>query len=348
MRVRNLLVGLVAVLLLPGTASAIPFTSMYVFGDSLSDNGNLYAATGGLIPPYPYYQGRFSNGPVAAELLANQRIAGGASGPNFHDYAYGGATTGVGNVWDGGTPTTAGTGVLTAPFTGTPTVSGQPLPGIATEVADYKTAVGASGADPNGLYMVWGGPDDFLSGGSINVLQSVNNIASAVTTLAGMGAQYILVPNMVDLSKTPRLLGTPLAAGAQLLSNSFDQTLATTIAALNQQLSARVIPFNTAALFNQVLTDPAAYGLTNTTEGYLSCLQANGPAACGDPNQYMFWDDLHPTYTTTKILAAGFARTVPEPGELALMAMGLMVMVALRRRSGLRRADRKAHCATAG
>ena len=43
---------------------------MYVFGDSLSDNGNLFDMTGGLAPPSPpYFDGRFPNGPVWVEHL---------------------------------------------------------------------------------------------------------------------------------------------------------------------------------------------------------------------------------------------------------------------------------------
>ena len=51
-------------------AGAQTYNRLVVFGDSLSDNGNLYAATGGTTPTSPpYYQGRFSNGPVFTELL---------------------------------------------------------------------------------------------------------------------------------------------------------------------------------------------------------------------------------------------------------------------------------------
>lgn len=67
-------IGLAA---LPAAAAAMPST-LYVFGDSLSDNGNLYAytgqanpATGGLAIPVspPYAQGGFTNGPTYAECL---------------------------------------------------------------------------------------------------------------------------------------------------------------------------------------------------------------------------------------------------------------------------------------
>ena len=74
-------------------AAAAPYSAMYVFGDSLSDNGNIPAASG-YRPSAPYYDGRFSNGPVAVEYLANNLGIGAA---DFHDYAVGGATTGLDN-----------------------------------------------------------------------------------------------------------------------------------------------------------------------------------------------------------------------------------------------------------
>src|SRR4051812_8541313 len=75
-------------------ASAGQFTKLVVLGDSLSDTGNLFAATGGAIPPSPYYLGRFSNGPVWVEYLAE------ALDVPFEDYAYGGAKTDEGNLFD--------------------------------------------------------------------------------------------------------------------------------------------------------------------------------------------------------------------------------------------------------
>src|SRR6202041_1516226 len=89
----------VAILLLAITplANASSYSALVVYGDSLSDNGNLYAAIG--YPPSPYFQGRFSNGPVAAEQLAV------ALGVPLLDFAVGGATSGIGNYVDKGTQT---------------------------------------------------------------------------------------------------------------------------------------------------------------------------------------------------------------------------------------------------
>ena len=53
-----------------GSASAQTYSRLVVFGDSLSDNGNLYLISGGTQPPSPpYYQGRFSSGQVWTERL---------------------------------------------------------------------------------------------------------------------------------------------------------------------------------------------------------------------------------------------------------------------------------------
>ena len=44
-------------------ASASAFSNVFVYGDSLSDTGNIFTFSKGAIPPSPpYYHGRFSNG----------------------------------------------------------------------------------------------------------------------------------------------------------------------------------------------------------------------------------------------------------------------------------------------
>jgi phospholipase/lecithinase/hemolysin len=63
----------------PANSAPQPYQELYVFGDSLADIGNDLIATqrAHIDPPIPpstaphrtYYQGRFSNGPVAVEYL---------------------------------------------------------------------------------------------------------------------------------------------------------------------------------------------------------------------------------------------------------------------------------------
>lgn len=56
----------------------------FVFGDSLSDTGNLFQKTAGLLPPSPlYFNGRFSNGALSVEQLAQSLGLSLSSSTNF-------------------------------------------------------------------------------------------------------------------------------------------------------------------------------------------------------------------------------------------------------------------------
>jgi phospholipase/lecithinase/hemolysin len=88
---------------LPGAAvepEASPhasYSTLYAFGDSLSDVGNDYSLSLGVLPtPLIYSDGRFSNGPLWVQDLAKDLGLGAvkASLDGGRDFAYGGAETG--------------------------------------------------------------------------------------------------------------------------------------------------------------------------------------------------------------------------------------------------------------
>jgi phospholipase/lecithinase/hemolysin len=49
---------------------------------------------------------------------------------------------------------------------------------------------------------------------------------------------------------------------------------------------------------------PGAFGLTDVVD---QCYDPSSNTACANPNQYLFWDFVHPTEHVQVILAAGFA-----------------------------------------
>src|ERR1700733_6786807 len=96
-----------------GMASAqSQYSGIVIFGDSLSDPGNIPKFFGLDYPPAPYFQNQFSNGPVYAKYLD---ALFGISTP-LQDYAIGGAETGVGNI--GGLPGNAAIGLPNAGING--------------------------------------------------------------------------------------------------------------------------------------------------------------------------------------------------------------------------------------
>ncbi|MBP7484430.1 MAG: PEP-CTERM sorting domain-containing protein [Aquabacterium sp.] len=57
------------------------------------------------------------------------------------------------------------------------------------------------------------------------------------------------------------------------------------------------------------------------------------PSICANPDNYLFWDGVHPTAAAHQVLGNAFAAAVPEPETYALMLAGLGIVVAARRKA---------------
>ena len=325
-------------LFFPVVAGAAPFTGLYVFGDSLSDTGNVFAITSAahaqnpgvpIIPPSPpYFQGRLSNGPVAVEYLAaNLGLSAAAATTGGTNFAQAGATTGLGNTGDGGT---------------TSSVGALGLQGVLGQVEAYLSKLNGKSADPSALYVVWGGPNDFFDGfgnpafdPNAAIATAIGNLLTSIVSLESAGARHLLLPNLPDLGRTPRALeaGAAVAAGATLLSQAFDSALAGQLATLQGVPGAEVVPFDVLGTFSNVFANPAQFGFSNASD---SCLTPNG--VCADPAGHVFWDDVHPTTGGHRLIgegfasAVGFVAAVPEPHILALFLIGVAALFAGRLR----------------
>lgn len=291
---RKFFTGLFAIAtsLLPVSVSAQSIEGFTVFGDSLSDNGNAFRTTGGLIPPSPpYVNGRFTNGPVWIEDLTT-RLNLTTTTVNF---AFGGATSG-----------TANTLPIPSPL----------FPGVTTQVNAFLQ--NSPTVSPNRAFVVWAGANDYLGGGITNPAIPVGNISSILQRLTAAGAERLVVVNLPDLGKVPGTIGNPAqSAGLTQLSAAHNQGLRTSLQALAQsQPNVSIIPIDVAGLVNEVTTDPARFGFTNVTT---PCIGTG--ANC---DQFLYWDSLHPTARAHRIISEfAFAiltapQTIVPQTEIAL------------------------------
>jgi phospholipase/lecithinase/hemolysin len=80
---------------------------------------------------------------------------------------------------------------------------------------------------------------------------------------------------------------------------------------LSQQYSdVQIFTLDANALYREAITNPAAFGFTNVIGACLS-----GLSACGNPDQFLFWDGIHPTTAAHRILGER-AFSVLEAGRL--------------------------------
>ena len=64
------------------------------------------------------------------------------------------------------------------------------------------------------------------------------------------------------------------------------------------------------------------------------CFDSGVPSLCATPDSYLYWDNIHPTAATHQILGNQMLAAVPEPQTLLMMALGLVGLLAVRRRPG--------------
>lgn len=301
----------VAVSLAPiAWAEQLTYDTMYVFGDSLSDTGNDLIATKaqGFVPAIPpsetpyatYYQGRFSNGPVAVEYLW-VKLIGSAQKPvspflgakrnvtkkGAVSLAFGGSASGMSNLTPGG-------------FS---------VPGLLGQVDMFLAGRGAGRAVTDALYVVWSGANDYIAGLTSSPETVVGNIVSAIQLLHADGARDFLVPNLPDIGSSPLIQarGPATASYFTEVTQAHNVALAHALVGLAASLpNTRIVQLDvygvvrSLALSGTIVASPPQLAVVAQMVA-VDCLFLN-PATCIDvdlhapvPRPFLFWDVLHPT-----------------------------------------------------
>ncbi len=329
------LVALLMLAVAQPLAAQRAFTSFTVFGDSFSDTGNLQDLTGGAIPPSPpYFDGRFSNGLVWTDYFASRIGRPGDANPAFL------TRTNTGNY--------AVAGALTVNPPGAP--AGTP-PSMQQQLGNWATRPGGATVDAAGLYTYFGGANDIrFAGGLAEAAQrnavaiaAAQNLAAGAGALAAAGAQFILLPYIVNLGLTPEAQLNGRSAVLGELSALFNQTLAQELGVLRGAFgSTMFFDLRLDNLFTNVIADAqnggAQYGITDVTR---PCLPPFAPPGASPCDVSLFADALHPTTRGHQLVSdaaynlVAFDRNVavvPEPSTWALMGFGLVSLAAARRK----------------
>ncbi|MEO0535427.1 MAG: SGNH/GDSL hydrolase family protein [Cyanobacteria bacterium P01_A01_bin.123] len=351
--------------LIPLNAIAASFTGLTVLGDSLVDSGNLFNLTSAFsaqgvpaLPPSPPYAQNNSNGPIwidnvgqalglsptlITDLLLDPTIPPPTEGINF---AFSGSLSSDVHILDDDIPPLAAL-----------------LPGFQEQVATFTTLSAAIPPDPNALYVIWVGANDYneaffnpasLGGLSLNELPNAvtDNIIDGLQQINSLGAKNLLVVNLPPLGEAPvadfldNQTQQDISSVLNQLSTAHNELLSAKLSAFSQgQPDANIIPLDVNALFLDILADPAAFGLTNVTDSCLINFQpgVQFEGVCDNPDEFLFWDDVHPTEAAYR-LVSDFALTalndngppasVPEPISVAaLLGMGALGAGILKKHS---------------
>lgn len=262
---------------------------IFIFGDSLSDTGNIFAATGNLFPPSPpYFNGRLSNGPLAVEVLADRL---GLTLNLLTNFAIGGAKTGRENIGD--------IGLIK-------------FGGLLDQIDRFSQRLGSQRANPKALYLVWAGGNDLLNLSTdldTAVTQAVENITTTVTRLAELGAKNIVVVQNPNFGRTPLSLQAGQFETLTQATREFNAELRSTLSALERRSeNLDIILTNLFSLGEEIAQNPVRFGLSNVVDSYLQGLVPRDPTL--DPNRFFFWDQVHPTGRIHDLFATALRQNI--------------------------------------
>lgn len=278
----------VAALSLSTMNVAEAFENIFVFGDSLSDQGNLAAVSEEFQFLYspPYNAGRFTNGLTAVEILADNLEL--SLSPSYHlsgqqlgnNYAIAGARAATQEPID-----------------------------LDTQVNSFLGLNGFT-ANPENLYVVMIGGNDIRLARDTNdgnvVITAATNVAANIEKLIGAGAETILVANAADISEIPETDLIVEASGveatyriAKAYSKLYNESLEDAVDALKDaHPEVKIKKFDLARFIRHTTRKAERYGFTNSEDACWSPETGGFTIGCENGvnmNSYIYFDNIHPT-----------------------------------------------------
>jgi phospholipase/lecithinase/hemolysin len=306
--------------------AARAYDAEYVFGDSLSDNGNAAQTSNDPYPDPPSYHYAYTNGPVAVAVLA-QSLGLPALEPSLWATNF----TDVNGLFPPGF--TSGTNYAFAGATANLVGYANFYWNLPQQVSAYTAHVN-NVADPSALYVIMIGGNDVINatlGGLTDtyLAAGVTSEVTQITTLADDGARNFLIVNVPNVGLIPLLSGIP---GAPTLATSYSQfydaTLQTELDGLALPAGDALHEFNLYDYNATILANAESHGFTNTTDPCYSNAPATDASMTGcslsNIDSFIYWNDVHPTGAVQALWAQGMEQAVPEPTTWSMLIIGFV------------------------
>jgi phospholipase/lecithinase/hemolysin len=296
-----------------------------VFGDSFSDTGNLFAISGGGLPPAPYDSGRFTNGKVWVEFLADLMKLSPPAPRYSSTEPSAGTNYAIAGAASGNDPTITWIPALTG---GTQTL---PAKGLRLQIQDFLNDYDDTSTCSSELVVIWVGANDFgLLGQGPNYENIVKNIEDGIEDLISKGgATKILVLNLPALPSTPAAVGTYTSL---FVNQTLPAGMAESVEAYNKMLEdvlknidannegVNIIHADIAPLFDEAASNPVKFGLDDTKDTGIPRLNETA-FFLGSSVDYLnvenalWFDGVHPTTTFHEVLATKVHKIVKKSSK---------------------------------
>jgi len=277
------------------------YDQLYIFGDSLSDTGNLASAT--IDFPFPFFQNRISDGPLLVDFLAAEL----------------GLEARASEVNGGNNFSVAGGNIL-----------GGDVEDLNAQVNSFlgRRLDNSDGVpENNSLYFVMMGGNDLRDIRSVlatadartQINLVLDQLEFQLNRLYDAGARAFIVANVPNIGRIPETLARQsndpgVASRAESYVRIFNSGLSQRLGVFAQKAGVTLNLFDLFSESEQLINNASEFGFTQTQVGCFRLENFEFQPECEFGrrfDRFIFFDSIHPTSKSNRIVSAALIEQIP-------------------------------------